>query len=64
MKEAIKSKMDEHIMHILDKPAITNEDYALLGERLREIMMETRPSDPFLPLIMLALLGKGGQING
>lgn len=37
MKEKIIAKMDEHIARILEKPELTNEEYGILRDRLREI---------------------------
>lgn len=37
MKEKILAKVDEHINRLLEKPELTNEEYAILKERLKEI---------------------------
>lgn len=37
MKEKLVAKVDEHINRLLAKPELTNEEYAILKERLREI---------------------------
>ena len=37
MKEKLVAKTDEHISRLLEKPELTNEEYAILKERLREI---------------------------
>ena len=37
MKERILAKVDEHINRLLEKPELTNEEYAILKERLKEI---------------------------
>lgn len=59
MKDQIKTKLDEHIKEILEKPHISNEEYALLREKLSEM-----PSDSWDPmwllLLMMMLSGFGG----
>lgn len=37
MKEKILAKVDEHINRLLEKPELTNEEYMILKERLREL---------------------------
>ena len=37
MKEKIVAKVDEHINRLLEKPELTNEEYMILKERLREL---------------------------
>lgn len=37
MKEKIVQKLDEHISRLLEKPELTNEEYAIIRDRLREI---------------------------
>lgn len=37
MKEKILAKVDEHINRLLEKTELTNEEYAILKERLKEI---------------------------
>lgn len=37
MKERILAKVDEHINRLLEKPELTNEEYMILKERLREL---------------------------
>lgn len=54
MKDEIKMKLDEHVKEILEKPHISNEDYALLREKLSE--MPSDSWDPmWLPLLMMVL---------
>ncbi len=59
MKDEIKMKLDEHVKEILSKPHISNEEYALLREKLSEM-----PSDSWDPmwllLLMMMLSGFGG----
>lgn len=59
MKDEIKMKLDEHVKEILSKPHISNEEYALLREKLSE--MPNNSWDPmWLPLLMMTLSGFGG----
>lgn len=51
MKDQIKMKLDEHVKEILEKPHISNEDYALLREKLSEM-----PSDSWDPMWLLLLI--------
>lgn len=37
MKEKLIAKADEHIERLLEKPELTNEEYHIIHERLREI---------------------------
>ena len=37
MKEKLVAKVDAHIAMLLDKPELTNEEYHIIHERLREI---------------------------
>lgn len=37
MKEKLVAKVNEHIDHLLKKPELTNEEYHIIHERLREI---------------------------
>lgn len=37
MKEKLMAKADEHINRLLEKPELTNEEYHIIHERLREI---------------------------
>lgn len=37
MKEKLVAKVNEHIEHLLEKPVLTNEEYHIIHERLREI---------------------------
>lgn len=37
MKEKLVAKVDEHINRLLDKPELTNEEYGIIRDRLREI---------------------------
>ena len=37
MKEKLVAKLDEHIAHLIEKPELTNEEYVIIRERLREI---------------------------
>ena len=37
MKEKLVAKVDAHIAMLLDKPELTNEEYHIIYERLREI---------------------------
>lgn len=37
MKEKIIAKMDEHIDRLLAKPELTNEEYGIIRDKLREI---------------------------
>lgn len=37
MKEKLVAKVDAHIAMLLDKPELTNEEYHIINERLREI---------------------------
>ena len=59
MKDEIKNKLDAHIMDILEKPHISNEEYAILKQTLSEL-----PSDNWdpmwLPLLMMMFSGFGG----
>lgn len=59
MKDEIKNKLDAHIMDILEKPHISNEEYAILKQALSE--MPSDNWDPtWLPLLMMMLSGFGG----
>lgn len=59
MKDQIKMKLDEHVKEILEKPHISNEDYALLREKLSE--MPNDSWDPmWLLLLIMMLSGFGG----
>ncbi len=59
MKDEIKMKLDEHVKEILSKPHISNEDYALLREKLSE--MPSDSWDPmWLSLLIMMLSGFGG----
>lgn len=42
MKEKLAAKVDEFINRLLDKPDLTNEEYAIIKSRLYEICMEER----------------------
>lgn len=61
MKDEIKNKMDEHIKHLLDKPSITNEDYALLEAHAAKLPSHRNGLDPFLMLMMLMIFSIGGH---
>lgn len=37
MKEKLVNKLDEHINRLLEKPELTNEEYGIIRDRLREI---------------------------
>lgn len=37
MKERLEAKLDEHIEKLLNKPELTNEEYAILKDRLSAI---------------------------
>ncbi|MBP3647204.1 MAG: hypothetical protein J6K55_12365 [Clostridia bacterium] len=37
MKEKLMAKANEHINRLLEKPELTNEEYHIIHERLREI---------------------------
>ena len=37
MKEKLLAKVDEHIERLLEKPELTNEEYGIIRDRLREI---------------------------
>lgn len=37
MKEKLVAKVNEHIQHLLEKSELTNEEYHIIHERLREI---------------------------
>lgn len=59
MKDQIKMKLDEHVKEILEKPHISNEDYALLRVKLSE--MPNDSWDPmWLLLLIMMLSGFGG----
>jgi hypothetical protein len=59
MKDQIKMKLDERVKEILEKPHISNEDYALLREKLSE--MPNDSWDPmWLLLLIMMLSGFGG----
>lgn len=61
MKDEILNKMDEHIKHLLDKPSITNEDYALLDAHSAKLPSPGNGLDPFLILMMLMVFSTGGH---
>lgn len=61
MKDEILNKMDEHIKHLLDKPSITNEDYALLDAHAEKLPSPKNWFDPFLMLIMFMIFSIGGH---
>lgn len=59
MKEEIRKKLDAHIMDILEKPHISNEDYSILKQALSELPNDSW--DPmWLPLLMMIFSGFGG----
>lgn len=59
MKEEIMKKLDAHIMDILEKPHISNEDYSILKQALSELPNDNW--DPmWLPLLMMIFSGFGG----
>ena len=60
MKSEIKNKMDEHIQNILAKPSISNEDYALLQQKLSEMPNDNWNSVWLPVLMMLFSNGFGG----
>lgn len=65
MRDEIKEKLDNHIKEILSKPYISNEDYALLRQKLSELPASSSGIDWALPLLMLMLsFGFGGEKNG
>ena len=60
-KKAVLYKLDEHIKHIPEKPSISNEDYALLREKLSEIPTQNGFStDVMWIMLTIMLLGFGG----
>lgn len=59
MNEEIRKKLDAHIMDILEKPHISNEDYSILKQALSELPNDSW--DPmWLPLLMMIFSGFGG----
>lgn len=60
MKTEIKNKMDEHIQNILAKPSISNEDYAILRQKLSEMPSDNWPAMWLPMLMMLFTSGFGG----
>lgn len=66
MTEEIKRKMDDHIKEILGKPSITNEDYALLKEKMFEIRSNSKSQTNWMWPYLLAMtfFGFGGAQDG
>lgn len=60
MKDEIKNKLDSHIMDILEKPHISNEEYAILKQALSEMPGDSNWNPVMLPLLMMAFSGFGG----
>lgn len=62
MKDEIKSKLDEHVKQLLAKPYITNEDYALLRERLSELPDKNNSGWEMMwvPLMLMLCASFGG----
>ena len=60
-KNDIKAKLDEHVKHILEKPSISNEDYALLREKLSEIPTQNGfAMDMMWAMLIMMISGFGG----
>lgn len=62
MKDEIINKLDEHVKQILSKPVITNEEYALLREKLTELPAKNNQNWDMMkiPLLMMLFSGFGG----
>lgn len=62
MKDKIKNKLDEHVIEILAKPTITNEDYAILREKMAELAAKENSGWDmmWIPLFMMLFSGLGG----
>lgn len=52
MRKEINEKMADHIKQILDKPFITNEDYAILEHELEKEPANNARFDSFWTLIL------------
>jgi len=64
MRDNIKRKMDEHIKQILGKPALSNEDYALMREKLSQLPAENGSGNGwYWPALLMMLAMFGGQKN-
>lgn len=60
MKDEIKNKLDAHIMDILEKPHISNEEYALLKQALSEMPSDNNWDPMWLFWLMMIFSGFGG----
>lgn len=70
MLEKIRSKMESHVLAILEKPIITNEEYMLIGGYLAKLEMEQEKakfeqsredSDKRLRALMELTMGGGNR---
>ncbi len=59
MKEKIEIKLEEHIMELLQKPTISNEDYALLKQKLAEFPAEKSNGFDLMLLLLLMMISSG-----
>ena len=69
MKEKMMAKLDEHIARLLEKPELTNEEYSIIRDRLREIKYAEEEAarkleweEKFKP--MMEMVFKPGAIGG
>ena len=63
-KKEVLDKLDEHVKHILEKPSISNEDYAVLREKLSEMPTQSGFGDTLWPfLIAMMFASFGGKRN-
>lgn len=60
MKDAINRKLEEHIRQLLGKPAISNEDYALLESYLAKMQEKGTGGDTSWIVPLLLTLGVFG----
>ncbi len=62
MKDKIKNKLDEHVIEILAKPTITNEDYTILREKMAELAAKENSGWDmmWISLLMMLFSGLGG----